>query len=67
MGDDDIECTVEARRLENGRFRGVLVRKDPNGAIDSKVEFFCGDECGSEQEALEDARELAGPGVKVIN
>lgn len=67
MADDDIECTVEARLLENRRFRGALVRKEPDGAIDRKVEFLCDDECGSEQEALQHARELASLGVKVIN
>lgn len=67
MADDDIECAVEARLLENGRFRGALVRKAPNGAVGRKVEFLCDDKCGSEQEALQRARELAGPGVKVVN
>lgn len=66
MDDSDIAWKAAAEPLANGRFRGVLSRKEPNGLIPRTFEIRCEDEHETAQEAKEHAASLASPGVEVI-
>jgi len=57
-----ISITTHVRKLQNGKYKGYVIRRDVISSSSTKLVFFCKEEHNSVSGALQDAENLASGG-----